>query len=450
MALSQTTADQITNYYGNLVNNDPSASTLSTAAPASTTSTTSATSTPPASSSMIASVTGTPNVNNWYRSNLGRDAEAGGANYWQSRLDSGANAGDVYADFQKAAQQNGENYHPVDFSQANNYTGAMSENTATPVDDWGRNVLGRELTPTELTNWQQRFSAAGGTGAAGAQQVYQDFLTANAGEVKRPMDWASASQINTGLTPLNPVVKPSVTTLDLNDLDKRTIDPGTETVRGQMRSLLDENGVDMQRADYLGRQQAAERGLINSTMAGTAGQAALIDHALQIATPDASTFGKASDYNVAARNQARMWNADQQNQFARQQMDIMAQQQRQQAQIGADTATQGRQLSDNAASRANQVSIAQLQAETSKWQTELNSTTSRYNTDAQYRQQADNNKKTLVNNIINNMDLAPDRKAALLHQLGEDGLASAIFIVDSTAADLTGNPLAPAHDGGGG
>jgi hypothetical protein len=57
-------------------------------------------------------------------------------------------------------------------------------------------------------------------------------------------------------------------------------------------------------------------------------------------------------------------------------------------------------------------------------------------------------KATLVNQIINNMDLSPDRKAAMLEALGEGtsangsnpgtGLAGASYVIGSTAADLTG------------
>jgi hypothetical protein len=163
--------------------------------------------------------------------------------------------------------------------------------------------------------------------------------------------------------------------------------------------------------------------LINSSMAGTAGESAAIDAALQIAAPDAATYGRASDYNTALANQTAQYNADVQNDFTQRQLD-----------------------------RNQQQSLAQMQDATSRYTAELSSNTSRYNTDADYRRTIDANRDSLVNNILMSGDsISPDRKAAMLEQLGMGtaarrdaggnvipgtGLAGAIYVIDSVSADL--------------
>lgn len=220
----------------------------------------------------------------------------------------------------------------------------------------------------------------------------------------------------------------STTSIDPNQLAKRTVDASKETVAGQINGLLSANSPVLQQARADAMRSANERGMLNSAMAASGGTDAVIRSATQIATPDAATYGNAADYNTALSNQTTMWNADQKNQDSRFN-----------AQLAAD-----------AASRAQAFEIAKLQDQTQRWQQEMQDATSRYNTDAQYRQQADNDKRSMANNIIQNMDLSPDRKAALLESLGQGtmarmengvyvpgtGLAGAVYVIGSTSNDL--------------
>lgn len=231
----------------------------------------------------------------------------------------------------------------------------------------------------------------------------------------------------------NPAVGSGPTLLDPATLAQRTIDAKNETVRGQLGQVLAEDSPVLQQARADAMRSANERGMLNSTMATSGAQDAVIRSALQIASPDAAAYGHAADYNAAATNQAKMYNSTAQNDFAKQGI-----------QLAADKAAQSAQLKQ-------QMSVAQMQDATSRFAAETSSATSKYNTDSQYRQQADANKKTLTNNIIANMDLSPDRKAAMLESLGEGtsakknpdgsitpgtGLAGAVYVIDSIAADL--------------
>lgn len=373
-------------------------------------------------------------VADWYRAVLGRDAEQGGLQFWQNEIARTGDVGGVYSAFQRAATENGERVNSgLSWQQANDYSGPSSVNTSTPVDDWGRNVLGRELTADELRNWQGRFDAAGGQQNAvqAAGQVYQDFLKEYGSQVKNSMDAVSASQINAGLLKPKPATGPSL--INQSDLTYRTINPTTETVRGQMQGLLAEDSQYMQLARADAQRQAADRGLTNSSMAASAGTDAAIRSALGIATPDAGFYNKASDYNTALNNEILKYNADTQNQFTRDQMGYDHAASMQQGQL------------------AQQMTIAQMQDATNRWQTAYQSNQTRYNTDANYKQQMDSQKLSLANNIILNTEWSPERKAAMLESLGMGtmakkdasgnvipgtGLAGSVYVIDSISADL--------------
>lgn len=85
--------------------------------------------------------------------------------------------------------------------------------------------------------------------------------------------------------------------------DVATWTPGTnETVQGQVKSIVDQNSPLMQQAATRADQQMNKRGLLNSSMAVGAGQAALYDAALPIASADAATHVAAARDNTQARN----------------------------------------------------------------------------------------------------------------------------------------------------
>lgn len=111
------------------------------------------------------------------------------------------------------------------------------------------------------------------------------------------------------------------------DPERRTIDAAKESVAGQLDSLLKSGSPLLERARAGATQTANSRGLVNSTMAAQAGEAAAIDAALPIANADANIYGTAARDNQAAgntalqisadaTNKASMVNADSANQMA--------------------------------------------------------------------------------------------------------------------------------------
>jgi hypothetical protein len=231
-------------------------------------------------------------------------------------------------------------------------------------------------------------------------------------------------------------------------LAQRAVDPATQTVSGQLQRLLAEDSPVLQQARNDAMRTAANRGLLNSSLAASGGTDALIRSATGIATTDSGYYNKAADYNTTAANELAMYDRDQQNQYRRNQMDMDLQQAARDQQL-----TIAKMQDDTQRQQyANQMSIAKMQDETNRYQAEVSAANSRYNTDSNYQQNVENNKRALVSSIIGNMELSPDRKAALLEQLGEGtmqrngvpgtGLAGAIYLLDSLAQDLlTADPI---------
>lgn len=102
------------------------------------------------------------------------------------------------------------------------------------------------------------------------------------------------------------------------DPEKRAVDAAKETVSGQLDALLAKDSQYLQRARAGSAQTANSRGLLNSSMAAGAGEAAAIDAALPIANADAQTYGNAARDNQQAGNTALQFNAGSQNEFAMQ------------------------------------------------------------------------------------------------------------------------------------
>ena len=96
----------------------------------------------------------------------------------------------------------------------------------------------------------------------------------------------------------------------------REVNPETDTVQGQLKKILDEDDSPlMRRARAMALAQMAGRGLLNSSLAATAGYAAMIDKALPIAQQDAQTYFTQGLKNQDYRNQAELTNVNWQNEF---------------------------------------------------------------------------------------------------------------------------------------
>ena len=80
------------------------------------------------------------------------------------------------------------------------------------------------------------------------------------------------------------------------------LDPAKETVQNQVSGIIAANSPLMQQAQANALQQMNKRGLVNSSMAIGAGQAAVLDKALPIAAADAANYSAASRFNAEQAN----------------------------------------------------------------------------------------------------------------------------------------------------
>ena len=92
-----------------------------------------------------------------------------------------------------------------------------------------------------------------------------------------------------------------------------TVNQDTDSVSGQLDRILGKDSPYLDRARAGATQYANSRGLINSSIAAGAGEAAAIDAALPIASQDASTYSQQRLTNQAAGNTALGFGADSAN-----------------------------------------------------------------------------------------------------------------------------------------
>lgn len=95
----------------------------------------------------------------------------------------------------------------------------------------------------------------------------------------------------------------------------RQVNQPTDTVQGQVDSILSKDSPLMQRARTLATQQMAQRGLVNSSMAQGAGVAAMVDKATPIAQQDANIYSQTASDNMNALNTSGQFNAGEINKF---------------------------------------------------------------------------------------------------------------------------------------
>lgn len=86
-----------------------------------------------------------------------------------------------------------------------------------------------------------------------------------------------------------------------------------QTVQGQIQGIIAKNSPLMQQAETRAKQQMNARGLLNSSLAITAGQSALYDAAMPIASQDAETYAKSASYNADTSNKFAVENFSAQN-----------------------------------------------------------------------------------------------------------------------------------------
>lgn len=100
------------------------------------------------------------------------------------------------------------------------------------------------------------------------------------------------------------------------------LDTAKQTTSGQLNSIISQDNPLMQTAKTQAIQQANDRGLINSTMAGQAGQQAVIQTALPIAQADAQVNASNAQWNADSANKNSMFNTSESNKLLQTGLDL--------------------------------------------------------------------------------------------------------------------------------
>ena len=149
-----------------------------------------------------------------------------------------------------------------------------------------------------------------------------------------------------------------------NDSELYTVDKATDTVRGQLDNYTDTSTPLMQRYAMQGRQEAAARGLTNSTIAVQGGMANVLDKAGEFATTDAAAYNNRKTETV--KSQTHLDVVDKQS--AAQRYD-------------ADTRFRGTQYDADARTQASRYDSDSRSA-SSRYDADSRSDASRYDADA--------------------------------------------------------------------
>ena len=280
-----------------------------------------------------------------YKDTFGREGDADGVNYWAGKLAGGASVADVTGQVKEAAKGVYQNYLTNPSAYSPEIQGVLAKDLqagATPGSVQGGSTQELVRNGVNPTIYQNLY---------GADQQTQPKPTANVpGGAAMPASQASTYQAAQLGTPTQWNVTPE------------------QTVEGRINNILNSDSPIVQMARTRAKEAANERGLLNSSMAVEAGEAAAYGAAVPIATADAATAAKAAGYNadqsnqfdvrnVDATNQASQFNAGAKNTLTGQKLasDTALEQSR----ISADT-----QLKTANISAQTQRTIAELEAQT--------------------------------------------------------------------------------------
>lgn len=258
-----------------------------------------------------------------YQTILGRAPDAAGLAYWQGQSDLGAfkaaaapeiasNVGKAYqTNFGRVADAGGQDYWQGQVKSG--LIGTMDDlNSALKTNAQGQDVYAaRDIAAGGVdttTTWDSSLNPTAADLTYDAEANKWGMPSATKPVVATPTAAAlPAPALVSSVAPATAVPVTANTT---------TLNPATDTVQGQIRAIIDQNSPLQRQAEARAIQQMNARGLLNSSMAVGAGQAALYDAALPIATQDANTYATVNREGTQAKNAAASQNATAQNQMA--------------------------------------------------------------------------------------------------------------------------------------
>ena len=216
-----------------------------------------------------------------------------------------------------------------------------------------------------------------------------------------------------------------------------------QTVAGNVRNLIAENNPLQQQAATRAKQAMNQNGMLNSTMAVQAGQAAMYDAALPIATADAATYGRSAAYNADSQNQFSGKNLDASNAALNATAGIQANTARDTAQVAAQAATASNLATTNTAAAVlkaqNDIATAAAGAVNDQTLVTLRGSIAKANMGQEQSILSSRDLTTNINQIQTRTDIDGPTKTAYINEA--IGRANDNFALIAKASALTGNLL---------
>lgn len=364
------------------------------------------------------------NVASWYKTNLGRDADAEGLNYWENQIKLSQDPNKVFQDFKTAATGAGATWNEptaspgliqrqfdtgatrkADQNYTNPYAGinAGSGTFADKVSNFYLNSAGRAPDQEGFDYWMNEARLLGEDKAFANLQTAMNAHPEYAGYTSATKPMASATSTSAELW--SPTTR-SVT----ND----------ELVEHRLTGLLNRDNPYISQARSRSMDESNRRGLLNSSIAMGAAEGAAIERALPIAQQDASTYATQGLTNQQAQNTAGQFNTGEANKFS------MSRLQNQQD-IGKMNLQHTQDIEKLNLDATNKTSLANIEAN--------------YKTLMQASASASDVWKTTIaaiNDIQTNKDMPPETKNAAVQQQLDLARASLALIGGMNALDLEG------------
>lgn len=164
------------------------------------------------------------------------------------------------------------------------------------ADSTNNNVFDIDTDSIDATSLAT--DAFGATTTAGAEQAGSDvFASVNLTNMT-PVDYNASTLATADVASYVPY---EATGVDYNVANN-------QTAQGQLEGIIAANSPLMQQAENRALRQMNDRGLLNSSIAQQAGQAALYDYALPIAQTDADIYSRAAMFNADTANRMELAN----------------------------------------------------------------------------------------------------------------------------------------------
>lgn len=281
----------------------------------------------------------------------------------------------------------GQHYNALAFNLAGGGLGYSAQDSGHGAKD-GRIVQGGGDGSDVIdgaNNWTEKsgYIGAGSIGSSGTPvagyKSYNGGYSVNGSFTPTPTSPASGSGSNWGAqytggtgsssssgSSYSTSGTPQMNLAGLRGATNMGVDPKTQTVAGQLETVLANDGPLIQQARTRALQSQNANGRLNSTMAQSAADSAAYDAAMAIATPDANTYNLAAQTNAATANTfSRDANA-----YSRQQdmanfnvnANNWAAQQEAARQAVRDAALNAQGVSNSATANTNQMTAAQTAA----------------------------------------------------------------------------------------